>query len=44
MPLFSNNVPQKNIDKALWCVSIEPELEARRQQVQQMDEQIEGRQ
>jgi hypothetical protein len=24
MPLFSNCVPLKNIDKALWCVSVEP--------------------
>jgi hypothetical protein len=39
MPLFSNNVPQKNIDKALWCVS----MEARRQHVQQTEDQIEGR-
>lgn len=41
MPLCSNNVPQRNIDKALWCVSVEPEIEARRQQVQQMAEQLE---
>jgi hypothetical protein len=34
MPLFSNNVPQRNIDKALWCVSMEPQIEARRQHVQ----------
>jgi hypothetical protein len=40
MPLFSNNVPQMNIDKALWCVSMKPQMEARRQQVQQMEEQI----
>jgi hypothetical protein len=43
MPLFSNCVPQKNIDKALWCVSVEPEIEARRLQVQQTEDQIEGR-
>jgi hypothetical protein len=41
MPLFSNNVPQKNITKALWCLSIEPQIEERRQQVQLMDDQIE---
>lgn len=43
MPLFSNNVPQKNIDKALWCVSMEPQIEARRQHVQQTEDHIEGR-
>jgi hypothetical protein len=43
MPLFSNCVSQKNIDKALWCVSVESEIEARRLQVQRTEDQIEGR-
>lgn len=43
MPLFSNCVPQKNIDKALWCVSVEPKIEAKRLQVQRTEDQIEGR-